>query len=141
MKLRFATFAVWGCLAGLSCLEINSEGSGDPLNPNGDSELALLMRAMFEDGMKIKEQIAAGKKPEVTVNFEHILSAEPTEPGMKNFPEFRAFAQHYISAMKTLKHSSPETARPAFENMVDACNNCHQMSCPGPLMKINKLSR
>ncbi len=32
------------------------------LNPNGDSELALLMRAMFDEAEQIKNQIINGEK-------------------------------------------------------------------------------
>jgi len=40
-----------------SCSTENSNS----LNPNGDTELALLMRAMYDEGMELKEDLTQGK--------------------------------------------------------------------------------
>ena len=52
----------------LACTDYNSPEKREVpavINPNGDSELALLMRDMFEDGMRLKEQIAKGEQPDI----------------------------------------------------------------------------
>ena len=56
----------------LACSNMDSSKSDLPPiqpNPNGDSELALLMREMFDDGMRMKEQIEKGDKLEVLAKF------------------------------------------------------------------------
>ena len=69
MKILFTFFSVALLIFGLSCSEPEQETVKEIIhttNPNGDSELALLMREMFEDGMRIKEQIMKGEEPEVS---------------------------------------------------------------------------
>ena len=50
---------IGGCLDDKQCLDDNpnvaTEGN-QIFNPNGDSELALLMRDMFDDGMQVKSK-------------------------------------------------------------------------------------
>jgi len=110
-----------------------------PLNPNGDSELALLMRAMFDDGMRMKAQIARGEKPDVAVAFEKIHTADATEPEKAASAEYQAFALSYVQAVKALKEALPGEAEPYYTGMVNACMNCHQALCPGPAVRIKKM--
>ncbi|MEZ4951026.1 MAG: hypothetical protein R2784_16820 [Saprospiraceae bacterium] len=88
------------------------------LNPNGDSELALLMRDMFDDGMKMKEMIKNGEHPEVSVDFQKILTANATEPEKETAsPEYKAFAQTYIQTMEAMKKPVRKTA--GFASIVE----------------------
>ena len=109
-----------------------------PLNPNGDSELALLMRAMFDEGMTMKSAIAEGKHPKVKIDFEDILTADATEPEKAASDVYKAYAQSYISIMEGFKdkNSNPEEL---YEAMVSNCESCHKALCPGPLVRIKKL--
>ena len=110
-----------------------------PLNPNGDSELALLMRSMFDDALRMKGEIKAGKKPEILEEFEKIHTAEPTDEDMKSNPAFGDYAKAYLVALETLKSSSTEDAKADFVVVVNTCMNCHQAVCPGPMRRIKKL--
>lgn len=110
-----------------------------PLNPNGDSELALLMRAMFDDGLKMKNQIRNGEAPEISVAYEKIHSAKPTEAGKSSTPEYQVHALSYEQAIKALKAAAPGEAEASYTQMVDACMNCHRAVCPGPMVRIKKL--
>lgn len=122
------------------CISCTTDGPSDkPLNPNGDSELALLMRAMFDDGLKMKTQLQNGEMPALSVAFEKIHTATPTEPGKSSTPEYQVHALSYEQAVKALKTAAPGEAEASYTRMVDACMNCHRAICPGPMVRIKKL--
>ena len=73
-----------------------------PLNPNGDSELALLMRQMFEDGEAMKAALDSGKLPKLTKDHMKMLTVEATEPEKAASPEYKAFAQSYLQTLEAL---------------------------------------
>ncbi|MBI5916086.1 MAG: hypothetical protein HY842_11985 [Bacteroidetes bacterium] len=110
-----------------------------PLNPNGDSELALLMRAMFEDGMRVKVQILKGETPDIQVDFKQILTAKATAPEKMQTADFEPLATSYVQAMRALDAAKPEEAAQLFTTMVTTCMNCHHNTCPGPVVRIKKL--
>lgn len=109
------------------------------LNPNGDSELALLMREMFKDAKRIKKQIEKGEI--VTAKFDHgkILSAHATEPEKAASKAYKTWGAAYLSGVKSLKESTPETVEVAYTSLIQSCMNCHTALCPGPVVKIKKL--
>lgn len=109
------------------------------LNPNGDSELAILMREMYEEGERIKQEIEEGKKPTIKVDYRRMLTAQATEPEKAASDTYHAFAQAYFGIMESLEKASAEEAPKIFVNMVDNCMECHQQLCPGPRMRIKKL--
>ncbi|HRN35626.1 MAG TPA: hypothetical protein PLV70_10805 [Flavobacteriales bacterium] len=104
------------------------------------SELALLMREMvvFADSTRLR--VAQGRDllpfPE---QFLRLKTAEAT-PGMKDAQVFDPFAhawQYHLEAL--YKAPQPERAG-VFNTLVQTCAGCHTTMCPGPLVKINKLS-
>ncbi len=109
------------------------------LNPNGDSELALLMREMHTDGMKTKQQLLDGKTPEIKVKYEKLFTAKATEPKKVASSEYAAYATIYETAVKNFLERRGNTQVESYTTMVDACMNCHQQICPGPMVKIKKL--
>lgn len=109
------------------------------LNPNGDSELALLMRQMFDVGMDMKAHVEQGKVPEADLPYQTILTAEPTDTKFTDDPDFPALAQSYIDAMKNFQNATPENAHLIYTSMVNTCMSCHRSMCPGPVVKIKKL--
>lgn len=110
-----------------------------PLNPNGDSELALLMRQMFDDGMRVKQQIEQGEKVSIAVDFEKIRSAKATDPEKMQPAEFQDLAVAYVEAMHALKATGPEEAEARYAAVVSSCMNCHHRICPGPMVRIKKM--
>ena len=108
-------------------------------NPNGDSELALLMRAMYEEALYLRQQIELGEPFKVTVDHEKMLTAQATEPEKAASPEYKAFANVYIQTMKVFKTAPKEDLPDLYNNLVASCTSCHQAMCPGPLVKIEKL--
>lgn len=117
----------------------NTSENDKSLNPNGDSELALLMRMMADSTASLKEIVKQGKLPErFPEAFLKIHSAIPTDPTVKT-PEFEAFAASYVEGLNQLYNSSPDDIRINYNSLVQRCVNCHQASCPGPVKRIKKL--
>jgi hypothetical protein len=119
-------------LAGASCTK-------KPLNPNGDSELALLMRAMRSSAESLKEKIKQGNLPDkFPEEFLKIHTAKPTDSDTKK-ESFDGFATNYINNLQALYHSPQEDLIKNYNAVITACENCHSDQCPGPLEAIKKL--
>ena len=116
-----------------------SNTEAKPLNPNGDSELALLMREMHENGMVVKQQLLDGQNPELTVDCEKLLTAKATEPEKVADPRYAGYARAYEDAVKSFKQEYNSDRVGTYKTMVDACMNCHKEVCPGPMVKIKRM--
>lgn len=138
MKKFLVLLPLCGLLLWQACSNENGAAS-KPLNPNGDSELALLMRQMFEDGERVRQQIEKGEAVSIQVDFEQIMTAKATDPKKMQGPEFPHFAASYVEAMKALRDAPQAEAQERYTAMVATCMNCHEQSCPGPLVRIKKL--
>lgn len=115
------------------------EDCAKPLNPNGDSELALLMRKMMHTSESLKEMIKQGNLPkEFPEEFMKIHTAQPTDSETKK-ASFDGFASNYINNMKILFESPKEELTKNYNAVITACVSCHSEHCPGPLKAINKL--
>ena len=110
-----------------------------PINPNGDSELALLMRAMYEEADRMKKAIERGEQPEITLDYDKILTAEATEPEKAASATYKVHAQSYLQTLKALENAELAEAKVLFDEMVDSCMGCHSALCPGPKARIKKL--
>lgn len=128
-------FIVFSCL--MACQQQQECNSPKPLNPNGDSELALLMRDMFTESDSLKQLVLAGKPVSGLKKFQEIHSAIPTDSTVRG-PVFDAFANNYIGSIKALEASDSSSIF-NFNHMVDQCMNCHTEFCPGPKKRIRKL--
>jgi len=143
LKITAFSLVIFTMIA--ACGEAKKEASNDqdravqPVNPNGDSELALLMREMFDEAQAIKTQIDKGDPIEVNVAHEKILTAHATEPDKAASEEYRAFADLYLRSIDNLRSAKPDDVGPIYNNMVVNCMACHKELCPGPLVKIKKL--
>ncbi|GAB5557656.1 MAG: hypothetical protein SchgKO_18690 [Schleiferiaceae bacterium] len=103
------------------------------------SELASLMRKMYEDNQKLKAQVENGEIPEsFPEDFYTIHTAEATDPSEIN-ETFKAFAEVYLSDMEAIIASDSTTVTAAYNKMVSTCISCHQVYCQGPIPKIKKL--
>lgn len=110
------------------------------VNPNGDSELALLMRFMYDESDSLKQMIIRGDElisRDLIQKFQEIHTATPTDPEVRD-ESFAGFSDHFISGMNDLWDL--DTGRvEGFNLLVQRCVNCHQVYCPGPIEKIQKL--
>lgn len=105
------------------------------------SELALLMREMFEEADSIKAQVERGEAVTINLDHEKILSAHATEPEKVASPKYQAFASSYLESIESLKSAEPGEMLSIYDNMIGNCMACHKSICPGPLVRIKKLQR
>ncbi len=114
--------------------------SSKTINPNGDSELALLMRKMIQSSASLKEMVKQGKLPEqFPEEFLKIHTAKPTNSDTKK-ASFDGFANNYIDNLNTLYHSPKQELTRNYNAVINSCISCHSEHCPGPIKAIKKLS-
>lgn len=127
----------------LSCQEREMKETADRkskiINPNGDSELALLMRDMFDEGMLMKTAIMQGKSPRFSFAPEAIFTAHATEPEKVAGEPYQSLGRAYIAAAKALESAAPDERKTFFQGMVHTCMACHEQVCPGPTRRIKRL--
>src|SRR5688572_22161339 len=109
------------------------------INPNGSSELALLMRNMFDDGMRMKADILEGKKATTAVDYSKLHTAVATQPEETETPTYKTFAAAYEAAVGDLNNAPAGEQRGPYTHVVNTCIQCHQEFCTGPIRKIRKM--
>lgn len=104
------------------------------------SELAQLMRQMFDENMELRDRVMNGEElQDLSEEYNRIHSADATEPE-KITDAYHALADAYLQSMQTLMEADEEHRVEAFNNMVTTCINCHRgVSCQGPIPKIKQL--
>lgn len=104
------------------------------------SELAQLMRKMYEDNLALRDTILQGKVPQsFPRDFERIHTAAATDDENQE-ATFKALAQEYLRHYDSLqKARNPAAARISYNGMIQTCASCHQQYCRGPLAKINRM--
>jgi hypothetical protein len=108
------------------------------VNPNGDSELGALMRAMGHDMERIKADIEAGKGPgALPRDHRRIRCAWPTDPEVRDVA-YDAMAQAYLRSLDHL-HAGAGDPKARFDAVLDSCVGCHTAYCPGPITRIEGL--
>jgi hypothetical protein len=123
--------------------KIQSDPAGPPSrnqdNPNGSSELSLLMRNMQQYTNRAKASLKNREKPEpYPAEFDKVLTAKISD-GMSKSDFYKQFADLYIMSVKNYAASTPETRIETYNNMVSACLACHSQHCPGPVPVIRKM--
>lgn len=111
-------------------------------NPNGDSELALAMRKIFDQTEEIKKSLNEGAliiPDEYIENLRKFHTAKPTDPEVK-VEQFFGFVKAIdIAAQELEKTNDFDTQKEQYSRVINACVQCHQEFCPGPIRRINKL--
>ena len=109
------------------------------VNPNGSSELSLLMRDMQKYTNQAKADLKAGKTPaSFPADFNKLFTAIISENNSKS-EFYNQFGELYISSVKNYASSSTENRVETYNNMVNACLACHSQHCPGPGPVIKKM--
>jgi hypothetical protein len=120
--------------------ECAQKPEGNFVNPNGSSELALLMKKMWEENMELKKDLVAKKsRSDVQLQYASIHTAEATEPEKAASDIYKSMADAYLQSVERFEEARFITGHEAFNGMVDNCMNCHQQLCPGPMVRIKKL--
>lgn len=107
-----------------------------PVNPNGASELAHLMRTMVADWKQTRDALAAGTPvPPRFPTHRKIRCSWPTAPQDRREP-FDALATAYAASVQAFD-AAP--TRASYDGVLAACTACHSVSCPGPIEVIEGL--
>ena len=116
----------------------------DPRSPNPSSELAVLMRDMWEYTDTLKTNIVTQNTtalPDYRSRFAQIHTALPTDEHTKS-PAFDAMAKIMLQKLENVYQNSKKEQSvqvEGFNLLVKSCLQCHEQQCPGPVSKISKL--
>lgn len=118
-----------------SCINNN----GDPTiitDPNDTSEMALLMRDMFERLEVIKDKIENNENlSEEQLSFAIIHSQEATDSSfIKEGLVGMSEAYNHI-----INQFNNDPSKENYKSIVNSCISCHISMCPGPLERIDNL--
>lgn len=108
--------------------------------PNDRSELAVLMRNLYDDLKANKDTIAKGYKSDIewSEKYKSMPYATPTEK-KNSGPVFTAFATKYLTDLKSFENAIAENRTASYNAMIQTCLDCHQEYCHGPMEAISKL--
>jgi hypothetical protein len=102
------------------------------------SEMSALMEQMYAENKQLKARILKGEKiGEFPNHFLKIHQAVMTD-STENDAFFKEQAQLFIAAQEQI-YKDPKNAQAHFNAGVDACIQCHQVKCAGPISRIKKL--
>ena len=112
------------------------------LNPNGSSELSLIMRKMAAHLAENRDALKAGKGiVDPPKEIENLLTAKKTDEDIDT-TIFNAYARIYQQRTNELIQSagsSDSLKIRAHNNLVSTCRDCHSNFCAGPMKLINQL--
>jgi hypothetical protein len=110
-----------------------------PLNPNGDSELAILMREMANWTDSCKAAILSDRPvPEAPEHLSSLTTAKRTDETI-DAALFNSLATLYQGQVVAFNNATADNRKALFNSMVAACAGCHKNFCQGPLVRINKM--
>lgn len=111
------------------------------LNPNGDSQLALLMREMATWTDSCKSAVMMKKEnPAEPTELINIHTLQKTDSTI-DIKLFNACADVYLQKVRSFKALGIDldSRADAYNEMVHACVSCHENFCGGPIKRIQKL--
>jgi len=125
----------------LSCNKNQEQKKQDktPLNPNGDSELAIVMRTMMESGKTMKAEVESNKTiSKYPEEIKEVTTAKPTDGMIKDRNVFNGLANFYLATLDSMYIPAIDTKK-QFNHVVKSCVDCHESYCHGPIPAIKKL--
>ncbi len=107
-------------------------------DPNQPKPMALMMRQMAANSDSMKAKISRGEVLDsLQYPFIRFYAVEPTDPNVLE-PNFFEKARLFQAAYKAL-FQHPSEQKTYYNLMIQACVNCHENYCSGPLKRIRKL--
>ena len=108
--------------------------------PNDRSELALLMRKLYDDLKANRKLISEGGKSEIdwSEEFKSMPYATPTE-NKNSGPVFTSFANKYLLDLRSFQNAPDSSHISTYNSMIQSCLDCHAEYCRGPMETIGKL--
>jgi hypothetical protein len=99
-------------------------------NPNGDSELAALMRAFVDDLRDARVLVEAGQPvKKLYPTHRTMRCAWPTKLSERN-QDYDTRAQGYLAAVRAF---DAEPRKSTYNAIIAGCIHCHANACGGPL--------
>jgi hypothetical protein len=128
-------------LLALSCSgNSTAENPKKDINPNGSSELALLMRDITSYQKALKNDIQQEQLPPIPAEFYRITEVSYTPGIIADKALFDGYAQIWLQSLEELA-VSPKTERAEkYEISLNLCLACHQQHCQGPIPMIKGLN-
>ncbi len=111
-----------------------------PLNPNGDSELAILMREMANWTDSCKAAILSSHPMPVAPEHLNTLTTAKKTDETIDAALYNSQASLYQGAVVAFNNATDTDRNALYNSMVAACAGCHQNFCQGPLVRINKMT-
>jgi len=106
------------------------------IDPNPTSEMAQQMREMTKELEAIKIKLEKNEiLGENLLNFELIHHQQVTDSSF-NKPHIEPMSIAYDYAVGEF-NKNPSIKN--YSSIINNCSSCHELSCQGPLVKINKL--
>ena len=106
------------------------------MDPNPTSEMAQQMRDMTKQLEAIKVQLENNETlGQNLLNFELIHHQQVTDSTFQK-PHIEPMSLSYDYAVREF-NKEPNIKN--YSSIINNCSSCHQLSCQGPLVKINKL--
>ena len=114
----------------------SKEESATITDPNDTSEMALLMRDMFERMEVIKDKIENNEDlSKEQLSFVVIHSQEATDSSF-----IKEGLVHMSEAYsRIINQFNTYPSKENYQSVVNNCINCHVSMCPGPLERIDNL--
>ena len=114
----------------------NNEDPTIITDPNDTSEMALLMRDMFERLEVIKDKIENNENlSEEQLSFASIHSQEATDSSFIKVG-LVPMSEGYS---RIINQFNNQPSKENYKSIVNSCINCHISMCPGPLERIDNL--
>ncbi len=108
------------------------------VNPNGDSELAIVMRNIHFEANKVGRALENNDEVDLTELKSlaaQLSTAVPTDSTVLD----DAYYSFSTNLEQRVERMESEEAVIEFNEMVKTCVACHKNTCPGPISKIQKL--
>ena len=138
MNHRYLFFVLVFCLISCNTGKKEEKAVQEPVMYD-PSEMALLMRSMYEYNKTVKTQIINRDSllpfPD---DFLTIHTAILTDPEERD-KEFDSLSVEFLEAQKATFSSQPDAAKDHFNRSIGLCISCHETRCTGPIPKIKKL--
>ena len=105
-------------------------------DPNETSEMALMMRQLYDDMLVLKKELELGNTiKEKQVSFAPIHLHTPTDSSFIK----PGFMERSAAFSRTAQLFNADPNEGTYRAVVMGCVTCHQALCPGPLVRIDNL--
>jgi len=101
------------------------------------SELAFLMRQLHDTLEALKPGLDTLGGTQLAKHFSKFPTAKPTSPS-DTAGAFHAYAKDFMGQLHVFDMAKMARKK-SYNNLIQSCENCHNVSCPGPLSLIKKL--